>query len=424
MTEEQRQQAAVFRYGIISPVIHNSGIGQNEYFRRISDQEFKVPWKKGPTRYSISTMKSWLSRYRQYGFNGLKPETRTDAGISRVISESTQATIKSLIQEYPAISSAGFYRVLCQKGVISQADFSEATLRNYLKRNGFFKPIREIEARRKFEAPEVNHIWITDFMHGPYVYDNLNHNRKRKTYLCAIIDDHTRYIVGARFFFNENTQALASILKASLLQHGIPKILYCDNGSSFISDYLRAACGRVGIALIHSKPRTPQGRGKIERFFRTCQTSFLDALPINSFDTISELESLFQDWLNSGYHLQTHSGIQTSPKSRLIYALERTMIRRLDNHLLDEALFISRTRRVNNDNTISIEKILYEVPPQFTGYTIEVRSPIDQPSKVFLFHKDTNLGELKRVHIAENAALPAHTIKFTTISETEDIPYV
>jgi transposase InsO family protein len=32
---------------------------------------------------------------------------------------------------------------------------------------------------------------------------------------------------------------------------------------------LALVCAKLGIALIHARPYRPQGKGKIERFFRT-----------------------------------------------------------------------------------------------------------------------------------------------------------
>ncbi|MBU0566529.1 hypothetical protein KJ693_08570 [bacterium] len=43
--------------------------------------------------------------------------------------------------------------------------------------------------RKKFEKPHINDLWIADFMHGPhFIIDG----KKRKTFLVAAIDDHSR----------------------------------------------------------------------------------------------------------------------------------------------------------------------------------------------------------------------------------------
>ena len=60
-----------------------------------------------------------------------------------------------------------------------------------------------------------------------------------------------------------------------LEKRGLPRRLYVDNGSAFRSNALKYACARLGVALLHSRPYIPQGRGKIERFFRTVRMQFL-----------------------------------------------------------------------------------------------------------------------------------------------------
>ena len=56
---------------------------------------------------------------------------------------------------------------------------------------------------------------------------------------------------------------------------GVPDAVYVDNGSAFVDAWLLRACAKLGIRLIHSTPGRPQGRGKIERFFRTVREQFL-----------------------------------------------------------------------------------------------------------------------------------------------------
>jgi len=51
-----------------------------------------------------------------------------------------------------------------------------------------------------------------------------------------------------------------------------------DNGSPFVSGQLLRACAVLGIRLIHSRPGRPEGRGKIERAFRTIREQVLGEL--------------------------------------------------------------------------------------------------------------------------------------------------
>ena len=118
---------------------------------------------------------------------------------------------------------------------------------------------------------------VGDALHGPRVGD-------RKTYLFAFIDDHSRLVAGYRFGFAEDTVRLAAALRPALAARGVPAGIYVDNGSAFVDAWLLRACAKLGVRLVHSAPGRPQGRGKIERFFRTVREQFL----IEVTDTSSE----------------------------------------------------------------------------------------------------------------------------------------
>ena len=120
----------------------------------------------------------------------------------------------------------------------------------------------------RFEADAPNERWVGDALHGPKVGG-------RKTYLFAFLDDQARLAVGYRFGFAEDTVRLAAALEPALAARGVPASCYVDNGSAFVDAWLLRACGKLGIRLVHSTPHRPQGRGKIERFFRTVRDQFL-----------------------------------------------------------------------------------------------------------------------------------------------------
>jgi len=97
----------------------------------------------------------------------------------------------------------------------------------------------------------------------------------RKAYLFAFIDDMSRMIPHAAFYLNERVDTYVGALRIALAKRGLPRKLYVDNGPAFRSHLLGHATASLGLALIHSKPYQPQGRGKIERFFRTVRMQFL-----------------------------------------------------------------------------------------------------------------------------------------------------
>lgn len=61
---------------------------------------------------------------------------------------------------------------------------------------------------------------------GGYIKEE---GKLRRTYLIYVIDDHSRLIVGARFFFNDNAYNFQLVLKDAIARYGLCKKLYLDN---------------------------------------------------------------------------------------------------------------------------------------------------------------------------------------------------
>ena len=148
--------------------------------------------------------------------------------------------------------------------------------------------------------------------------------------MFAFLDDHSRAIMGHRFGFAEDTVRLAAALRPALASRGVPDGVYVDNGSAFVDAWLLRACAKLGIQLIHSTPGRPQGRGKIERFFRTVREQFLVEITGETTDNggggsepgrhrvadLIELNRLFTAWVETVYHRQAHSETGQSPLAR------------------------------------------------------------------------------------------------------------
>jgi hypothetical protein len=244
----------------------------------------------------------------------------------------------------------------------------------------------------------VNDLWVCDFMHGPQVQIG---NRFAKAILCAIIDDHSRLVVGHAFSASETISSLTLVLKEALMAYGLPKRLYCDNGASFSSDLLARSCALAGISLIHSRPYDSPSRGKVERFFRTVRDRFLSGL--NQGATLEETNEAFWLWLNHDYHNKLHSGIGERPIDRYNSSVSRIHVRRLSKTELDEIFLIRHERVVNNDATISFKGNIYEVPAAYIRQKIEIRHPVDDPCELYLYDNGVRVGKIKLLDKKENA---------------------
>jgi putative transposase len=160
-----------------------------------------------------------------------------------------------------------------------------------------------------------------------------------------------------------------------------------DNGSAFVDAWLLRACATLGIKLTHSTPGRPQGRGKIERFFRTVRDQFLvkitgepatageDQPGRHPVADLLELNRLFTAWVEQVYHRATHSETGHAPLARWLaggpFPLPTPAV-------LAEAFLWEERRTVTKTATVSLHANTYQVDPVLAGRRIElVFDPFD-----------------------------------------------
>jgi putative transposase len=397
MDKEIREKIALKRYQLISPVLAEPARAQNEYFRKQAETEHEFP-RYGLRKVRVSTMKGWLKKYRKGGFDLLKPKNRSDGGRPKRFDEGLLKAIEIKCKAHPSLSVQKLYEMLRDQNLLGHPPVHYNTLLRVVKEQGWLPLKDRTDVRKAYEVDNVNDLWISDFMHGPQVRTA---NRSAKAILCAILDDHSRIVVGHAFSASETISALTLVLKEAFLAYGIPKRLYVDNGSSFSSDLLTRSCAQAGISLIHSKPYDSPSRGKVERFFRTVRERFLSVLQEGM--TLEELNEAFALWLKDDYHHKLHTGIEERPIDRYNASVGRVLIRRLSRTELDEIFLIRHERVVNHDATISFKGGLYEVPAAYIRQRIEIRHPIDEPEELYLYDNGIRVGRIKLLDKKENA---------------------
>jgi len=226
-------------------------------------------------------------------------------------------------------------------------------------------------------------------LHGPYVAG-------RKTYLFAFLDDHSRAVMAARFGFAEDTVRLAAALRPALATRGVPEAIYVDNGSAFVDSWLLRGCATLGIKLIHSTPGRPEGRGKIERFFRTVREQFLIELSTPDTDgaavaDLATLNRLFVAWVETVYHPRIHTSTGAAPLARWRDGLTHPLALPTPARLR-EAFLWSAQRTVTKTATVSLHGNIYQVDPVLVGRAVElVFDPFDL-ADVEVRYRDRSYG--------------------------------
>lgn len=394
MTDDIRKAIGLLRHQIISPVLMETGRAQMTYFRNISKQEFNVPGG-GQKFFAPETMKGWLKRYRKHGFSGITPKKRADSGRQRLITDDVAIKITSFRDDHLHLSISKFYRLCLKENLLGHPPICQQTLGRFLKTRKLFLEGEQAKGRKRYEMDYFGELWVGDFMHGPVIESP----KRKKAILLAIIDDHTRMIVGYRWSFEETTLPIESVFKEAILKYGKPDKLYVDNGPSFSSEYLRSVCAPLGVALVHSKPYDSPSRGKIERFWRTVRESFLSDFKGKS---LKELSESFDVWLRQDYHQVRHNGISCRPLDRYQVSLSEYPRPRVNEEILEEFFLVKVERCVNKDATISFKNLIYEVPIQYIGKKIEIRYRQENERELFLYENDKRITAIKVVDARSN----------------------
>jgi len=364
------RDVALFRYGLIRQAADAALTTRQRgaLARQLAAAEHVGP--SGETvRVSRASLDRWIRAWRGGGFDALVPsarhaEPRTPAQVLELAA--------ALKREVPGRTAAQVAAILAEhtSGVVPSA----RTLQRHFAR-------LELNTRPdgkapnvfgRFEAAASNERWTGDALHGPVIGG-------RKTYLMAFIDDHSRALTGYRWGHSEDALHLAAALRAGLAARGIPQVVYLDNGAAMVSKQLLRALAVLGIRLTHSKPGQPEGRGKIERFFRTVREQFLIELStpgaLDNIADLAALNELFAAWVETVYHQRVHSETGQGPLARFLATGAPAVPTPAQ---LREAFLWSEHRLVTKTATVSLHGNTYEVDAALVGRRVElVFDPFD-----------------------------------------------
>ena len=133
MDENQREQIALFRYGLIAPMLQGGVNDRTAYMAEVAGRVYHLPGH-GDVEYSPRTIESWYRIYIARGFDGLKPKKRSDVGKCRVIHPELRQRLIELREENPDISVTLFHEKLLETGALSNKQASYSSVYRLLKR--------------------------------------------------------------------------------------------------------------------------------------------------------------------------------------------------------------------------------------------------------------------------------------------------
>lgn len=176
--------------------------------------------------------------------------------------------------------------------------------------------------------------------------------------LIGMIDDATGIVPWALFREQEDAAGYLAVLRRVVQTKGIPLALYVDRHGIFersrrdpptleeelaggrLPTQVGRVMGELGIA--HVAARSPQAKGRIERFWGTCQDRLVTELRLASAQTLADANAVLWDWLP---HFNARFAVPP--------ALPGTAYRPVPDGFTPETVFCFKyTRVVAADNTV------------------------------------------------------------------------
>jgi transposase InsO family protein len=395
-------KVATFRFGTIADFVTGAKLAYGEKERLLAEKAsraYEIPGS-GKTRISRATLLSWVTLYRKGGYKiqSLCPKPRADRGTYPSLNTTLRMAIRTLKDENEYYTVPVIIRKLRLAKIIGPDEpVNKATIYRFIRQEDLKAVSKDAQDRRRFEAEKSNDVWQCDVLHGPLVQVD-GQAALKKAYLMAIIDDHSRLIVYASFYLSETFETLKEALHQAVARRGLPQKFYVDNGACYRSDQLERILSCLGIQLTHSPPYRPQGRGKIERWFKNIRDSFLPMLPTHPL-TLAELNDRLEGFIDD-YNGTEHGSTKESPYER--YRKDLSCVRAAPEQLL--GYFRRREyRRVKKDRTVQIKGRVFEVPAKLIDKTVELLFHAETPEEVEVVHQGLNYGRAVPLNLAVNA---------------------
>ena len=365
---------AFFRYTVILPLLEAESGTIRKTAHSLSQTRFNDPVNKRTITFGERTIFTYYGNYKKYGFEGLKPKTKSNKGKHPTIPEDVIKELLNLKEELPSRSAQ---KIIAMLEIVKKVDKGFLNVRTVNRILYFYGYTRERLSKDtrvyiKHEKKAINIMWQSDVMEGFYISDG--NGSSKLVYLIGFIDDHSRRILHCQFYFDATLTRLEDSLKKAVTKYGSPSSLYVDNGKIYISENFKLICAKLGIKLIYSTPYHPQGKGKIEVFWKYVQSSFVSEIKQNKVVNIIELNDMFQGWLKTEYHDKIHSSLNKTPVECWMNSLDQGIKLIFFSPVqLDEIFLHYDERTVDKYGCISFEGNTYEIDGQLVGKKIGLR---------------------------------------------------
>lgn len=392
-----------YRYALLEPLL-------DEYLSRQEKQEYAEAVRQD-LRISERTLRRYLQRFREQGAAALVRKKRSDAGQLRVFSEQILKRAQELLKQNPRRSLPMLMELLCADTQVGEQvkSISPSTLYFHLKKAGHEFRGKNVQTPtgmyRRFEAEYPNQLWQGDARHGIPLPHPDKPGKHKMTYLFAWVDDFSRKIMEARYYWDEKLPRMEDCFRRAVLRWGLPVRLYCDNGRVYLSKHFLILLSDLQVKKIHHRAYAAWCKGKVENIMKTIKR-FQSEATLAGFRTLEELNSTLSAWVEVQYNNKVHSGTGETPNERWQNNLKNHPPRRIQDLDAFNAAFLWRTGKViDKFGNIRFQNNTYPIRGLAVGTSIQLRyNPFDL-SEVKLYYQQHFYCTLRASKLSRKAVL-------------------
>ena len=400
-------EVATGRFNLIAPLL-SDGLDKG----RRSDLVRQIAEREG---VSERTLKRYVNAWKEGGFEALKPKRgweRPDSSLGDSFEHVVSAAIE-LRRESPARSVADIIKILELEEAIPTGSVARSTLQRHLAARGYASSQMRMytlkgAAARRFKKEHRCQLWQTDFKEGPFV--PAENNQKKQIHFIAWIDNATKYIVNAKFYFDQTEGAVEDSLRLAIQKFGVPDNIFSDQGPSFRSLRLIQVCAKLGIRKLSTRPYHPESNGLAENYNKQIK-KFISEAAFKRPGSIAEYNELLQLWIEEYYHTNPHSGLGgVSPATA--FGTDKRPLKFVSAEQLRDAFLHTEDRKVDKTGCVSFNGCLYEAGLAYIGRKVVIRFDPSWTDEIEIIHEQSEPFIAKKLVIGPNCGatreLPEH----------------
>jgi transposase InsO family protein len=358
------------------------------------------------TGLSERSIRRYIAKYREDGFNGLKPKGKTTPAKEDAIPLNILEQAILLRREVPGRSVSQIIQILEWEGRVPHGKIKRSTLQEKLAERGYSTRHMRMYAQsgvaaRRYQQKHRNKLWHSDIKYGPYLPIGKD-GEKKQVYLVLFVDDCCRFVLHGEFYPLLDQVIVEDCFRKAIQKYGVPESVYFDNGRQYRTKWMTRACSKMGIRLLFAKPYSPESTGKPERINRVVD-SFLSEAALEKPQTLERLNELFWVWLEECHQNKSHSALEGKLSPEAAYRSDKKPLRFLEPEVVADAFLHCENRKVDKVGCISFEGKKYEVGLPFIGCTVSVVYDPADTSELTIEYEGHTPFKAKQLVIGERA---------------------